>query len=49
MGQNELSSLLAPILTAIALLGVGLIARAILKRIPEGRVKRVLSWPPDKE
>jgi uncharacterized membrane protein len=45
MAQNELSALLGPIFVAFCLVAVGFIGRSILRRIPEGRLKRFLSWP----
>lgn len=47
MDEGQLSAFLAPLFTVLFLAGVGLIARLILWRIPEGRLKRVLTWPPD--
>jgi hypothetical protein len=46
MAQSEWTAFLAPFFTIIVVAGVGVVARVILKRLPEGRLKRVLSWPP---
>jgi hypothetical protein len=47
MSDSYLSAFLAPIVTLGFVAIVGLIARAILKRIPDGKVKSILNWPPD--
>lgn len=45
MSDSYLSALLAP-LVIMVLAGVfGFMAKAVLKRLPEGRLKRILGWP----
>jgi hypothetical protein len=47
MSDSQLSALLAPFLALVFGGIVALIARAILRRMPEGKLKRILSWPPE--
>jgi hypothetical protein len=47
MTDSQVWSFIAPFFMLAVAVIVGFIAKAILKRIPEGRVKRILSYPPD--
>jgi hypothetical protein len=45
MTQAELAAFVGPMLMAACFLCTGWLSSAILRRLPDSRLKRILSWP----